>query len=448
MTPSTVISALYQVPLGRLPQQVGSGTLVDARTLRFDVGSLPASTGAEVRAQVPAALLPGVTPPPWQAAADQADWLRQSVAPIANFLVLLLSVAILAGGGAGVVLLWYSRVREPDGARARQRWTSRRPICPRHWQARWSTALPTCGCRGDSVRPGAAGRGEPQTRGRRRTRRVCTARPQSSLQRYERVLLVALFGRGRERGRGAAVADAHPFRQRGADPGAASVLKPSLPRACLWPIRWSIDAASPARLDRLSASARYWPCARAAGPGGFVPAAAVPGVLIVSSSVGGGVAVAQSAAPHRRGALEAERWRAFRTHLQQETHTLDDAHLAYAVALGADRDYLRQLEPPPSGRRRSTPARLGPARSSSFRAAGMAVAGTVTAVARAAACRCPAAGLPARGPQGWSDALADLLQCGRGRAVAAAAAVGRGAAAAGAAAVVAAAAAEVSTDGA
>ena len=54
-----------------------------------------------------------MTATPWQAAADQQDWLRQTVAPIANFLVLLLSVALVAGGGVGVVLVWYSRVREP-----------------------------------------------------------------------------------------------------------------------------------------------------------------------------------------------------------------------------------------------------------------------------------------------------------------------------------------------
>ena len=75
-----------------------------------------------------------------------------------------------------------------------------------------------------------------------------------------------------------------------------------------------------------------------------MPAAAVPGVAIVVLSV---VVVWLSRnVPRRtaRGALEAARWRAFRTHLLQESHTLDDAHLAYAVALGAGRDYLRQLE--------------------------------------------------------------------------------------------------------
>ena len=35
MSPAALTSAWYQVPLGRLPQQMGSGTLVDARTVRF-----------------------------------------------------------------------------------------------------------------------------------------------------------------------------------------------------------------------------------------------------------------------------------------------------------------------------------------------------------------------------------------------------------------------------
>ena len=45
--------------------------------------------------------------------------------------MLLLSVAILAGGGAGVVLLWYSRVREPNVGPVPATLTSPRPTCPR-----------------------------------------------------------------------------------------------------------------------------------------------------------------------------------------------------------------------------------------------------------------------------------------------------------------------------
>src|SRR5262249_24493074 len=101
------------LPVGRLPQQIGSATLVDPRTLSFAVGSLPANTGAEIRAQVPQAMLPDVQAPPWQADADRADWLAQTVAPIGGFLVLLLSLAVAAGGSVALVFVWYTRVREP-----------------------------------------------------------------------------------------------------------------------------------------------------------------------------------------------------------------------------------------------------------------------------------------------------------------------------------------------
>ena len=65
-----------------------------------------------------------------------------------------------------------------------------------------------------------------------------------------------------------------------------------------------------------------------------MPAAWLPGAaLVVLSAV---LMWISRSVPRRtaRGALEAARWRAFRAHLMQESHTLDDMHLAYAVALG------------------------------------------------------------------------------------------------------------------
>ena len=198
VTPSTMMSALYTVPPAGAPRQVGTGTLVDSRTLRFDVGALPASTGAEVRAQVPAGLLPGVTAPPWQAAADHADWLQQTVAPLANFLVLLLSVAIVAGGGVGLVLLWYSRVREPKVGAVPA--TLEEP--PSDLPAPLAGTLvdgvadlrDAVAILFDLARRGVLSLKHEDGADVRVVLHRSTEDP--TLQRYERVLLVALFGRG------------------------------------------------------------------------------------------------------------------------------------------------------------------------------------------------------------------------------------------------------------
>jgi hypothetical protein len=416
------MSALYQVPLGRLPQQVGSGTLVDSRTLRFDVGALPASTGAEVRAQVPPSLLPQVTAPPWQAAADQQDWLRQSVAPIANFLVLLLSVAIIAGGAAGVVLLWYSRVREPKVG----------PVPATLDQPPSDLAAPLAGTLVDGAADlrdavailfDLARRGvvslkqEPGADVRVQLHR---ATEDPSLARYERVLLVALFGRGMSEG------EVLLSQTRIRFASAVPILEQRLYEAVF---SEGLFIANPL-LERRRFARLGWigVCVGAVlavlAPllvGGIVPAAAVPGVAIVVLSV---LLVWMSRkVPRRtaRGALEAARWRAFRTHLLQESHTLEDAHLAYAVALGADREYLRQLEVRPSAAPMVYAGQRGPGPIIFFPGGwygggvgggggnggggagggGMPVPPTVGA---------PGAG----GPQGWSDALADLLNAAAG----------------------------------
>ena len=416
VTPSTVISALYQVPLGRLPQQVGSGTLVDARTLRFDVGSLPTSTGAEVRAQVPAALLPGVTPPPWQAAADQADWLRQSVAPIANFLVLLLSVAILAGGGAGVVLLWYSRVREPHVG----------PVPATLDAPPSDLPAPLAGTLVDGAADlqdavailfDLARRGVVSLKHEGTDVRVALHRSTAdqSLQRYERVLLVALFGR--DVSEGEVLLSQVRVRFASAVPILERRLSEAVFAEGLFVGDPLVDKRRFARLGWIGVGVGA--VLAVIAPlvlGGIVPAAAVPGVLIVVLSVV--VVWLSRKVPRRtdRGALEAARWRAFRTHLQQETHTLDDAHLAYAVALGAGRDYLRQLEPPPSQAPAVYAGQAGPGPIIFFPGGwyggsrggyGDGGGGGVSVP--------PTVGAPGSGgPQGWSDALADLLNAAAG----------------------------------
>ncbi|MBV9578251.1 MAG: DUF2207 domain-containing protein [Chloroflexi bacterium] len=418
VTATSVMSALYQVPMDRLPQQVGSGTLVDSRTLQFDVGGLPTSTGAEVRAQVPAALLPQVTAPPWQAAADQSDWLHQSVAPIANFLVLLLSVAIVAGGSVGLVLLWYSRVREPKVG----------PVPAVLETPPSDLAAPLAGTLVDGaadLRDAVAILFDLARRGVLSLKqevgsevRVVLHRSTEdpSLERYERVLLVALFGRGVSEG------EILLSQSRLRFASAVPVLEQRLYEAVF---AQGLFIANP-MLERRRVARLGWTgvgigAVLAIGAplllSSIVPAASVPGVLIVIVSL---VLVWMARkVPRRtaRGALEAARWRAFRGHLMQETHTLDDAYLAYAVALGADRAYLRQLEVRPSAAPVVYAGQAGPGpiiflpggwygggRGGQYGGGGgggMPVPPTVGA---------PGGG----GPQGWSDALADLLNAAAG----------------------------------
>ena len=112
---NSIQSAWYRYPaqgaVGAL-QDVAQGSVVDARTVRFPVGQLPANQGAEVRVQFPHGLV-AATPPAWQSAADRADWLAQSAAPIGNFLAVLLTLGILAGGGAFLLFAWTSNGRDP-----------------------------------------------------------------------------------------------------------------------------------------------------------------------------------------------------------------------------------------------------------------------------------------------------------------------------------------------
>ena len=97
---------------GNEVREVGPGQRPDARTVSFTLPVLQAGSGAEARVQFPHGLIT-TPPPPWQAAADRADTVRQTVAPIATFLALLLSLAIVVGGGVGLFMLWYTRGREP-----------------------------------------------------------------------------------------------------------------------------------------------------------------------------------------------------------------------------------------------------------------------------------------------------------------------------------------------
>jgi hypothetical protein len=417
VTPSTLVSALYEVTPSGLPQQVGTGTLVDSRTVRFDVGSLPASTGAEVRAQVPAGLLPGVTAPPWQAAADRADQLQQTVAPLAGLLVLLLSVALVGGGSVALVLLWYSRVREPNVGEVPATLDEPPSDLP----------APLAGLLVDGVadlRDAVAILFDLARRGALSLKHEAGAEVRvvlhrstedPALQRYERVLLVALFGRGVSEGE--VLLSQTRLRFASAVPILEQRMYEAVFTEGLFVANPQLDRQ---RFARLSVTGMALGALLAVVPallvGSIVPGVWVPGAaLVVLSAV---LMWISRKVPRRtaRGALEAARWRAFRKHLMLAPHALDDPNLAYAVALGADREYLRQLDVGPSQAPTVYAGQTGPGpiiflpggwyggRGGAYGGGG---GGGVPVP--------PTVGAPGGGgPQGWSDALAALLNAAAG----------------------------------
>lgn len=413
----SVNSATYLLPQNRAPVESRGGTVLDARTVQYSVSSLPAGTGQEIRAQFPHGLLATATPPPWQAQADQADWVQQTLAPVLGFLVLVLTAAALVGGGVGLFLLWYTRGRQPNpGA-----------VPPMLDTPPSDLPAPLVGTLVDGVadlRDAVAtlvdlaqrgvlemteDRGDVQVRLR-------TAAEDPSRRGYERVLLVALFERGATSGeillsaarlRFAAAVPILEERlyQAVADEG-LFVANPEATRRHYTRVGWLLVGIGGA-LAILAGVLLGW----------AVPTVWLPGAALVL--VGLALTRLAQVMPRRtpRGALEAARWRAFRAHLVQQPHAQE--HLAYAVALGVDREFLRRLEletgaPPPAWYMPSTPGGVifvpggwyggpvgGHAGGGSMAPQGGGVSGL---------------GLPSggSGPQGWSDALADLLNSASG----------------------------------
>jgi len=193
---------------GALPSD-GTGQQIDPRTVRFTTGALPTGSGAEVRVQFPHGLVPP-NPPAWQADADRADWVQQTLAPIGNFLALLLALVVLAGGGVAVFLMWYTRGRDPSPGAAPAR-LDRPPS---------ELPAPMAGTLVDGVADAQdavaslvdlAQRGVLSLRDADTSRTVGSvhdlrvtwnrsAPDSSGLRRYERQLLVAMFGQDAQPG--------------------------------------------------------------------------------------------------------------------------------------------------------------------------------------------------------------------------------------------------------
>jgi uncharacterized membrane protein YgcG len=400
----------------------GTGQQVNPRTVRFELGSLPAGTGAEIRVQFPHGLVSSA-PPPWQQAADREDLIRQSVGPIGTFLALLLALVILAGGGVALFLMWYTSGRDPS--RANVPATLDRPPS--------DLPAPLAGTLVDEVADvqdavatlvDLADRGVVELKDEQLERpgghapdvRI-TLRGSTSdtrLRPYEQILLNALFGYepapqaevllSHVRGRFAstipvlqdalhkAVADARLF-----------VHDPQAVRQRYRRLGWLLVGVGLA-VALVATITLGWAIGLAWAPG---IALLLVGAMCIRLS---------SAMPRRTpaGAMEAARWRAFRKHLSTSADRAD--FLPYAVAFGLDRDFLRRLEsigtpppnwyPPGSGSRWGMPGNVI-VLPGGFGSPGGTWSGPSTHDTSSDG---GGFGMPeVGGPQGWSDGLADLL---------------------------------------
>ncbi len=425
--------ALYRVSgqgsQGALPQ-VGTWSVQPDGSVRFDVGRLPPNTGAEVRVQFPHGAITA-PPPQWQTDADRADQIAQTVAPIARFLALLASVGILAVGGMGLFLLWYSKGRDPSPGRVPARLEEPPSELPAPLAGTLVdgvadvedavSTLVDLGQRGEVLLSDEEGQD-----GAGRDVRVRLQAPVTDprLRTYERTLLTALFGPGAKVGQEIAMSGARqrfaaavPVLQAQLTSGVADaglfVADPEAVRRCYRRFGWILVGAGVLVAMLVTQAV-----------GSLVRIAWAPGVVL--AAIGLAVVWLSRHMPRRTqpGALEAARWRAFRDHLMDERSRPDSPEAAedfrrympYAVAFGVNETFLRKLEaagaPPPSwyGQTAPTPGGvvvmpgpwmggpwIGPGPHDGRRQASgpQETPGTM--------------GPEMPNPQGWSDALAGLL---------------------------------------
>ncbi len=401
----------------------GTGQQIDPRTVQFNIGSLPAGTGAETRVQFDHGVV-SASPPPWQADADRADFVQQTVGPIAGFLALLLTLVVVAGGGAALFLMWYTSGRDPPHGAVPASLEQPPSDLPAPMAgtlvdevADVQDAVATLvdlAQRGvlslsDDSNPGLAGsshdvritlRGSPDA-----------AKP----RRYEDVLLYALFDRGAGTGH-EVLLSAVRRRFEATIPMLQDALHRAVADAGLFVSDPETVRKRYTRLGWLVAGAGV--VLMALGTvflGGVVGVAWMPGLAV---TLVGSVLIKLAAAMPRRtsaGALEAARWRAFRAHLTSAEAAQRPDLLPYAVAFGIDRSFLTRLEsvgsPPPTWY-------PGPSGSGWGTPGGVVVLpggfgsgeGTWRGPTAPSAPDAGGFGVPeVSGPQGWSDGLADLL---------------------------------------
>jgi uncharacterized membrane protein YgcG len=429
---TSVQSAWYryssQGPLGALPV-AAQGTLVDARTVRFQVGQLPANQGAEVRVQFPHGLV-AATPPAWQGGADRADWLAQSAAPIGNFLAVLLALVILAGGGAFLLFVWMSNGRDPAIGTVPVELQEPPSDLPAPLagtlvdevasEREVVAALVDLGDRG---LVGMADEQNPALAGSQSDVRIKleTAVDDERLRGYERVLLTALFGprpkvpaeillSGAKQQFTSRIPQIDARLYEGVTSEGLFVRNPETIRRVWWAVGSVVILGGVALAVGVMVALA-----------GAVPLGWLPGVALVV--LGTAVVLVANAMPRRtaRGALEAARWRAFRTHLKRVSQSdtpeaaLHARYLAYAVAFGVDQSFVHHMEsvgiPPPRwyGQSSRGPGGVVILPGGWYGGPWMGPHGDGTGTRGVPSAAGGVVTPEAPNPQGWSDALAALL---------------------------------------
>ncbi|HEU5315663.1 MAG TPA: DUF2207 domain-containing protein [Chloroflexota bacterium] len=87
---------------------VASGAVVTWRAAGLD-----ANQPLEIRAQWPHGMIVG-SPPPWQEAADREAYRRESLRPVLNVAFAAAALLVAFAGGLAVFLTWYARGRDPQ----------------------------------------------------------------------------------------------------------------------------------------------------------------------------------------------------------------------------------------------------------------------------------------------------------------------------------------------
>lgn len=105
------------VPAGSLklatyPARLGGTSQARPNGAVFQVADVPLSEGFEIRTQFPAGTVQAPVPA-WQAEADRQDRLNQTVKPRNDVILLALGLLIPVAGLVGLLVLWYTRGKDP-----------------------------------------------------------------------------------------------------------------------------------------------------------------------------------------------------------------------------------------------------------------------------------------------------------------------------------------------
>jgi hypothetical protein len=427
VTASALKSAWYESPvngvIGALPA-VADGRPLDPRTVQFVVGQLPARQGAEVRVQFPHGAI-SAAPPAWQAQADRADWLVQTVAPIGDFVALLLTLAALAGGGVFLFFLWFSSGRDPATSSVPRRLEEPPSSLPAPLAG---TLVDEHASEKEAVAAlvDLADRGivhlvderNPQLIGASSDVRITLEAPldDARLRGYERVLLGALFGPSATMPAEVLLSNVKQQFQ-SSIPTIDAQLSESVASEGLFTQN---PQTTRRRWQAVGSVVMVAGLALSIGAGVLLGAAMhiawLPGIALLA--IGGLLLWIAAAMPRKtqQGALEAAKWRAFAAHLSETVRAekpgsaLPPQFLAYAVAFGIDQSFVRHLEsvgtPPPTWFSSRGPGGVV------FVPGGWYGGPSMGPRPPHDGSRQPSGGVsapPAPNAQGWSDALAALL---------------------------------------